>query len=721
MASLNELTVQRDALKVEAQTYLLRNQIKALAGLREAWSAADEGYETARDSSQPTGNVRGVGRYAVRRGDDDDGVSLPYYQSEDDLLRMLANVRNLATFDAIYLGAGEALNSYTMGGEWSWTAEASRPDCPPELVQAVQKEVDKFIEFNDFVGEMDMEIHDATREDGETLVTLHDVGSQVRCEFTRPEYICEPQNKQRLDEYAECDVPSQWFFGVHVGWNQQLQRWDRANPLGYHCVYDGAGNEWQYVPTWPQSYLEDLRCGTLIKRNTGRHALRGVSDYWPVWQDLEGNFKLHRGVREGATLQSYIAYIVKHAEGATRQSVEESLDDMPLLKYQPQPSRSGSRTRRMAPGQIIHTDEDQQYQAAPMGSLSQPVFIDVAQFGLRRLSVRWNMPEYLISGDASNANYASTLAAGSPFVKARQRDQSFYRRRYRTVMMKMLRMRQIMGAFDAWVSDWGTLCQLIDVQAEAPDVDIQDVLAQTQRRQLLHQAGVLDAQTWAALEELDPEKVTAAQQAPQEAPSGEMAGLGRRQWQNNTKAIDDVLQRLIGGKHTEAKARTLLAALGVSPQNVDALIVDAKDGVIDAMPGDECECQEESLRENCGIGEDGFKSGNDCAGGGSSGGSSKPAKKRAASKSSGKPPSEKKPTKKKAKKLTIKDAQTGLAKKGFTLEKPLAYDLKTKQARYQVKTPSGETIVMTSDDIKSMLSESARFELAHDLLWEGYP
>ncbi len=200
------------------------------------------------------------------------------------------------------------------------------------------------------------------------------------------------------------------------------------------------------------------------------------------------------------------------------------------------------------------------------------------------MSVRWNMPEYLISGDASNANYASTLAAGSPFVKSRQRDQSFYRRRYRTIMMKMLRMRQIMGAFDAWVSDWATLCQLVDVQPEAPDVDIQDVLAQTQRRQLLHQAGILDAQTWAALEELDPEKVTAPPQTAQEAPSGEMAGLGRRQWQNNTKAIDDVLQRLIGGEHTEAKARTLLAALGVSPQNVDALIVDAKDGVIDAMP-----------------------------------------------------------------------------------------------------------------------------------------
>ena len=30
------------------------------------------------------------------------------------------------------------------------------------------------------------------------------------------------------------------------------------------------------------------------------------------------------------------------------------------------------------------------------------------------------MPEYMVSGDASNANYASTLVAESPFVKARQ-------------------------------------------------------------------------------------------------------------------------------------------------------------------------------------------------------------------------------------------------------------------------------------------------------------
>lgn len=595
-----QLREEQEALRAELNTMVLRKNIEHLRGLRESWGYDDgdnaQRQWITRDGLSPTGNVRGEQQFIVQRGDREEGRNPPLYRDELDLLRMLANVRNLATFDSIFLGAAEALNSYTMCGEWAWSAESLEPECPPQLVEAVQREIDKFIEANEWIGELDSEIHDVTREDGECVVGLYPVGDQVRCEYHSAEFLCEPQQSMVLNDYVGCDRPCEWSFGVHVAWDSQLHRWDRMRPLGYHLVFDGAGREWDYLPTWPQQHLEDLRCGTHLKRNVARDALRGVSDYWPVWEDFEGNYKLHKGIRSGATIQSYISYIVKHIEGATRENVGEALDEQPLFQYNAAKPKHGSgRRKRVVPGQIIHIDEGQDFMYSPMGSLNHPIFIDVAQFGLRRLSVRWNMPEYLISGDASNANYASTLSAGSPFVKSRQKDQAWYRRRFRTIFVKMLRIRFIMGAFSGWVRDWDEFVRLVDVQPEAPDVDIQNILELTQRRQILNAAGILDAETWAALEELDPEKVTApqggeapnGQQGPQDAPTGEMSGLGRRQWTNNRKAIDDVLRDLIDGSVTEARARVLLSGLGLTPQNIDALIQDARDGEIDGMPESE--------------------------------------------------------------------------------------------------------------------------------------
>jgi lambda family phage portal protein len=63
--------------------------------------------------------------------------------------------------------------------------------------------------------------------------------------------------------------------------------------------------------------------------------------------------------------------------------------------------------------------------------------------------------------------------------------------------------------------------------------------------------------------------------------TGEMAGLNRRQFQNNAKAIDDITKQLISGAITETRARVLLSGLGIAAPNVTALIDDARDGQVD--------------------------------------------------------------------------------------------------------------------------------------------
>jgi lambda family phage portal protein len=69
--------------------------------------------------------------------------------------------------------------------------------------------------------------------------------------------------------------------------------------------------------------------------------------------------------------------------------------------------------------------------------------------------------------------------------------------------------------------------------------------------------------------------------AAEQAPTAEMVGVGRKNWQNARKAINDILKELTGGKISERRARLELDSLGVPASKIDVYIEDASDGTID--------------------------------------------------------------------------------------------------------------------------------------------
>jgi hypothetical protein len=76
--------------------------------------------------------------------------------------------------------------------------------------------------------------------------------------------------------------------------------------------------------------------------------------------------------------------------------------------------------------------------------------------------------------------------------------------------------------------------------------------------------------------------VVAKQETGEQAASSEMVGVGRRDWMNNRKAINDILRDMASGAITEQRAKLDLDALGVPPAKVDAYILDAADGTIES-------------------------------------------------------------------------------------------------------------------------------------------
>lgn len=423
-----------------------------------------------------------------------EGRYRPLYETEQELRRMRATGRRLKEFFPVAEGALRAIGNYVIGPGFEFTAQP-KDETGKVLASMVQKVLDGFLEVNNFSGVMDREIHDQSRIEGEAFPTLYEEDGGVRLELTDPDAILEPLDKRPLEQMCRTGHKlNYWWHGVHTLYNKSMRRDDIARPLGYHAVYDRVGDQWDYLPAARVEH---------IKRNVGRMSRRGWSDFDIICGDLEAEGKLRRNTAEGAAILAAIVMIRQHAEGVQRSSVEAMIANSRTGKYD-KPIQDGTRStnyEQVRPGTVKDIPFGMTATVGPLGELRSPVYIEVGGYVLRIIGLRWNSPEYMISGDASNANYSSTLVAESPFVKARECDQLFYAHHFVRLIWKALRMYHAMGALGPY--RWQQIRAAVKLKADYPAVASRDELQRAQRNQILSDMGVMSKRSIAADSGLD--------------------------------------------------------------------------------------------------------------------------------------------------------------------------------------------------------------------------
>jgi hypothetical protein len=498
--------------------------------------------------------------------DRQEGRCIPYYENESDLARLRGQARNLAAIDSIAIGAKDARKHYVIGPGYKFrvqdvhvdTAAINGKQVQSELAQAAQRVIDQFLDDNDFTCDLDQELFDRTADDGEPFLWLVRHGNRIVTRILEPDQITEPRSPRPLEDWLDstgiqpcAGFVSSWTFGVHTD-----ARFPHV-PLGYHVIHDSSGSQWDYVPACEMLH---------IKRNVPRNAKRGVSDYFPIMSDMRNEAKLATNIVTGAALQAAIAWIEEHPPGTTQEQVQALAGRLAETTV-PRPAASGGtqsrNVQRYRPGTILRPSPGRKYVSGPMGSERSTSFIEVAQFMLRRVGVRWTMPEYMISGDASNANFSSTLVAESPFVKARESDQRFFGSYFHRLIWKVLKIAYRMGAFGPGVP-WQQIEESIDVNVEPPKVSTRDPLEMAQTQEIQMRIGILSKRTAATQSSLDydAEVENGAQSEATEAPIDPLAdplaaGMPPADMQTSgtpdNLAVDDISQILNGAQITAAK------------------------------------------------------------------------------------------------------------------------------------------------------------------------
>lgn len=429
------------------------------------------------------------------------GEDYPIFRTENDLATIRAVGDFFAKRSAGGVGPLSTLANYVFSKGFAITAQGAENvgNVPDELLLAVQKVINAFEEFNGFAGTFDRELDHRSRRHGEALATLRPTAcGNVRATFVEPSQLTEPTARTRqLEDWifdqglAECSGPSSWSFGVHTPEGRTNEA------LGYHFVWNAAGTNWDYLPASRVVH---------VKRNVDACVKRGISDFYACSEFLAHSEKLLRNTAMGSATQAAIAYIKEYADGVTRDQAIRQQSDKATRTAQIPTAGGSTRSlyqRRFEPNTVLEVSAGQKYTSGPLGSERAPRFIEVIQAALRYVGVRWNMPEYMISGDASNANLASALVAESPFVKAREADQLVYSNVFRDLFWKVIRIRFEAGAFSPWVGSFAELQALIYLKIDPPSVATRDRAKEIAADDILRRAGALSVATMAQRDGLD--------------------------------------------------------------------------------------------------------------------------------------------------------------------------------------------------------------------------
>lgn len=486
----------------------------------------------------------------------------PIYEDAADVRRIRAQARSMVELYPVSRALLRKLSDYIIGTGWDFVVKPKRhyknDPRAMQLAAQVQAALDKHLEYNNFVGNLDREIHEQSRMDGDTFATLYAEEENVRIELTDPACILEPAQPQPLERMLrQGHKLNLWHHGVHTQFNRQLKRDDVTRPIGYHAVFDNLGDQWDYLPA---SRVEH------VKRNLGQAARVGVSDFFFVQQDLETEAKLRRNTAEGAAILAAIVMIRQHAEGTTRSSIESMVSDGASSSYQRQGATTASTryNEQAVPGTIKDIPFGMTATTGPMGQLRSPVYIEVDQHLLRTAGNLWSMPEYMSTGDASNANYSSTLVAESPFVKYAEAEQAYYGGHYERLHWKALKIHCETGALKG--VPFQLLCEMLEINGEYKSPASRDPVALAGVHQVYSDMGVMSKRTVAADAglDLDEELANGAKEA---APEPVMLPPGQKQ--------------------LESLAADALRSLATLTESTHV--------------------------ENCGTGAGGFKGGNTCA------------------------------------------------------------------------------------------------------------
>jgi len=388
------------------------------------------------------------------------------FSDDQQLAQLRDQCRALAVSNEFAINGHENRISYIVGSGHTYRAVAARGRATAEpLVGDVQAVLDEFVRLNRW-HQRQQEIVRRKDRDGECFIRLFAIpDGTTRVRFVEPAQVAPPRDRL-VDPSAS--------FGV------QTDPSDVETVLGY----------------WVDGRLVDAAEIQHRKANVDANVKRGLPLFYPVRKNLRRAEKLLRNMSVVAEIQSAIAVIRKH-RAATSAGLEQFVAGQADLSVASPATGRTSHFRRYAPGTILDAMAGTEYEF-PAAGIDAARYVAVLQAELRAIASRLVMPEFMLSSDASNANYSSTMVAEGPAVKMFERLQHEMIEDDLELLWRVVSHAVAAGRLPA------EALAAVEIRGAPPTLAVRDRLKDAQADQILLRNGAMSVQTMAMRHGLDP-------------------------------------------------------------------------------------------------------------------------------------------------------------------------------------------------------------------------
>lgn len=436
------------------------------------------------------------------------GEVLPVYLYEQGLRNIRDRARVLAAENEFAVCALTNTQNYVIDKGFSYRATAARREgISPKLVAQVQQVIDAFTDYHE-LAQIERECVWRCHRDGEAFIRFFWRGDGlVLLRFVEPEHVRAPAGETYGKQYS---------FGV------QTVPGDVATVVGYWIVEDPITRPFPvFVPA-----NEILH----IKINVDSSAKRGLPTFYAVEGNLRRVDDLLASLSSLAKSRAKIA-MIRRFNGTVKDTISNFVNNLTEITAVDPASNTSLNIERLRYGTILNATANIDYEF-PGAEVGANDYVQVIQACLRAIAARFAQPEYMLSADASNANFASTMVAEAPAIKGFAAQQRFFARRFgecrypekESVIWKQLRHCVEKGILPE------SIYRDIDVQVEAPNLVVRDPQAQAMVDKTYNDMNVKSVQTIRQEQGLDSDQEIAnlkaeppAEQQPAK-PGGEGAG-----------------------------------------------------------------------------------------------------------------------------------------------------------------------------------------------------
>ena len=419
------------------------------------------------------------------------GATAWAYINEIELRQIRARTRVFVQTNPYAIGAARNRVSYTVGSGHTYKVLPKDPDDDQEdMLQDCRKVLDDFRKRNCWPKRQKETVRRLDR-DGERFLRLFidKEAGELNVRFVEP---LEVQNPPGETSATGC------YFGIgfkRIAGGEIQPVWDIETPEVYYLVNIGTLGEVvglrEKVPADQMQHL---------KANVDMTWPRGLPTWFALQSHLNDGVKTLKATGKIVEFRARIGMIRRHING-TQAAVQTVVDAMRAGTNGP----TGVQTAGKYPyAAIIDTSDATEYQF-PSGTVPVDGNVAAIQAELRACAAALAMPEYMLSGDASNANFSSTMVAEGPAVKTFEEMQADLIEADIEIMERQLVVAATAGLIMGCSGDEDADDYILDqvkVEAEPPIIKSENRLQETQADQILFQGGIMSKETFAARNDL---------------------------------------------------------------------------------------------------------------------------------------------------------------------------------------------------------------------------